>query len=150
VFLATPFNERWGRFSPDGRWVAYGSNESGKDEVYVRRFVEPTGSTSPTASGAQWQVSTSGGSYPVWGHDGAELHYLDPSGRMMSVSIKATGDRLEPGPPVALFRTQIYGGGTDNQQGPQYDVARNGRFLINTTLDDAVAPITLIQNWRPQ
>ena len=54
-----------------------------------------------------------------------------------------------PGTPVALFHTHIYGGGTDNNQGPQYDVARDGRFLINTVLDDAAAPITLLQNWHP-
>ena len=56
---------------------------------------------------------------------------------------------LEPGPPVALVPTRIFGGGADNGQGRQYDVAREGRCLINTVLDDAASPITLVQNWKP-
>ena len=69
---------------------------------------------------------------------------------MMAASIAVTGSTLVPGPPVMLFPTRIYGGGVDAQQGRQYDVTRDGRFLINTVLDDDVAaPITLLQNWRP-
>ena len=68
----------------------------------------------------------------------------------MAAPIKATGETLEPGAPVALFQTRIVGGGVDNQQSRQYDVTRDGRFLINTVLDDAASPITLIQNWKPK
>ena len=68
---------------------------------------------------------------------------------MMAAPVAATGTTLEPGMPVALFETRIYGGGVDNAQGRQYDVTRDGRFLINTVLDDASSPITLIQNWKP-
>ena len=68
---------------------------------------------------------------------------------MMAVPITATGTTLEPGAPVALFPTRIVGGGVDNTQGQQYDVTRDGRFLINTVLDDASSPITLLQNWKP-
>ena len=149
VFLQTPFRESVGAFSPDGRWVAYYSNESGRGEVYVRPFFEPGQREAATAND-QWQISTDGGAFPAWRPDGQELYYLDPSGAMMAVSISVTGNKLAPGSPQRLFRTRIYGGGRDLQQGKQYDVAADGRFLINTELsDDAPTPITLIQNWSP-
>ena len=116
---------------------------------YVRPFVGPVaeGATADRAGG-QWQVSTAGGIYPRWRPDGKELYYIGPGGQMMAAPITATGTTLEPGTPVALFDTRIYGGGADNQQGRQYDVTRDGRFLINVTTDEATAsPITLISNW---
>jgi hypothetical protein len=68
---------------------------------------------------------------------------------MMAVQTRTLGTALELGAPVKLFDTHIYGGGTDVAQGSQYDVARDGRFLINTVLDEATAPITIVQNWKP-
>jgi len=94
-------------------------------------------------------VSTVGGSFPRWRPDGKELYYLGPNGQMMATPIAATGTTIEPGVPVALFQTHIFRGGSDNGQGRQYDVARDGRFLVNSVLDEAAAPITLIQNWKP-
>jgi serine/threonine-protein kinase len=151
VFLKTPFREVWSVFSPDGRWVAYQSIESGRPEIYVRPFVPPSRETAdkPAAAGSQWQVSTAGGIMPSWRPDGKELYYLDPAGAMMAVPIVATASTIEPGAPAALFPTHIYGGGIDAQVGRQYDVAPDGRFLINTELDSAAAPITLLQNWNP-
>jgi hypothetical protein len=64
--------------------------------------------------------------------------------------ITVTGATLEPGAPVVLFPTRIFGGGVEAQQGRQYDVASDGRFLINTVLDEAAAPITLLMNWHPE
>ena len=81
--------------------------------------------------------------------DSKELYYIGPDGQMMAVPITSTGASLEPGTPVMLFPTHIYGGGVENAQGFQYDVSHDGRFLINTVLDDAASPITLIQNWKP-
>jgi Tol biopolymer transport system component len=147
AFLKTPFREVYGEFSPDGRWVAYHSNESGRPEVWVRPFVPP-GEADATA-GARWQVSTAGGIFPVWRPDGKELYYLSPSGAMMAASITVTGATLEPGAPVMLFATRIVGGGIDAQQGRQYDIARDGRFLINMEQETGDAPITLLQNWDP-
>ena len=147
VVLKTPFREAYAVFSPDSRWVAYESNESGRMEVYVRPFVPP-GKPGPTAGG-QWPVSTAGGIYPVWRPDGKELYYLNPAGAMMAVPITVTGSTFAPGAPVVLFPTHIVSGGVDTGQGRQYDVAPDGRFLINTVLDSATAPITLIQNWNP-
>ncbi len=123
VFLRTPFRETNGIFSPDGRWVAYHSNESGRPEVYVRPFFEPRQREAATAND-QWQISTDGGAFAAWRADGQELYYLDPSGAMMAVSISVTGNKLVPGSPQRLFRTRIYGGGRDLQQGRQYDCRR--------------------------
>jgi serine/threonine-protein kinase len=131
--------------------VAYHSNESGRNEVYVRPFVPPgAAGTVAGAAGGQWQVSTAGGIHPVWRPDGKELYYLDPAGAMMAAPITVTGATLAPGAPMMLFPTRIYGRGVDAQLGRQYDVALNGRFLINTVLNDAAAPITLLQNWNPE
>ena len=120
VFLKTPFREAYGSFSPDGRWVAYHSNESGRNEIYVRPFVRPgAAGTAAGAATGQWQVSTAGGIMPVWQPDGKELYYLNPAGAMMAAPITVTGSTLEPGAPVVLFPTRIFGGGVDAQLGRQ-------------------------------
>jgi serine/threonine protein kinase len=142
VFLKTNFDERNGMFSPDGRWVAYMSNESGRFEIYVRPFL---------GSGGQWQISTASGTYPVWAASGKELYYTALDGTLMAAPISIQDAAVEPGRPVALFQTRIYGGGDVNLGGPQYDVSRDGRFLINTVLENvAASPITLLQNWKPK
>jgi hypothetical protein len=80
--------------------------------------------------------------------DGKEL-YINPDGALMAAPIQVNGATMEPGRPVMLFATRIYGGGADIQIGRQYDVTRDGRFLINTLLNETAAPITLVQNWHP-
>ena len=151
ALLKTPFTEYAAQFSPDGRWFTYESNESGRPEIYVRPFVGPDGAGATASLGAgQWQMSTKGGIHPRWRPDGKEIYYLGPGGEMMAVPITVTGTTLTPGAPVALFPTRIYGGGLDNNQGPQFDVAPDGRFLINTVLDSAAAPITLLMNWQSE
>jgi len=150
VVLKTPFRELWGTFSPDGRWVAYQSNGSGpQPEIYVRPFVEP-GATGAAATGGYRRVSTAGGIMPAWRPDGKELYYLNPAGAIMAAPIAVTGPTIEPGAPVMLFPTRIFGGGVDAQQGRQYDVAPDGRFLINTELENSASPITLLMNWNPE
>ena len=94
-------------------------------------------------------MSTTGGSQARWRPDGKELYYIAPDGKLMAAPIAVNGATLDPGLPVALFQTRILGGGTDLEPGQQYDVTRDGRFLINTVLDSAAAPITLIQDWQP-
>jgi Tol biopolymer transport system component len=149
--VQSPFSKVWGQFSPDGRWVAYASNESGRTEIYVRRFVVPDDATAGSATReGQWQISAAGGVFPTWRADGKELFYIDPAGMMMAATISVTGQTVVPGTPVALFQTSVVGGGTDvNDLGRQYDVAPDGRFLINRVLDAGIVPITLIQNWNP-
>ncbi len=150
VFLKTPFDEWKGVFSPDGRWVAYASNESGRYEIYVRPFHPPGAKNSDAASGTmQWQVSTAGGIDPTWRPDGKEIDYIDPSGAMMAAPITASGATFAAGTPVKLFQTRILGGGEDRQVAREYDVAPDGRFLIDTVPESAAAPITLVLNWNP-
>ncbi|MFN7983003.1 MAG: protein kinase [Vicinamibacterales bacterium] len=149
-FLTTPAVERNGRFSPDGRWVAYMSNESGRGEIYVRPFSTPTEAVPTGMPNRAVPVSLGGGIFPAWRADGRELYYLAGDGSMMAVPIAVKNGVVEPGEPVKLFATRIMGGGIDDNQGRQYDVARDGRFLINTVLDDAKpTPLTLVQHWQP-
>ncbi len=149
MFLKTPFDEAWGVFSPDGRWVAYQSNESGRFEIYVRPFHPPGAKDSELTSGAtQWQVSTAGGVEPMWQPDGKEIDYIDPSGAMMAAPITVSGTTFTAGTPVRLFQTHIVAGGEDTAS--EYDVAPDGRFLIDTVSESAAAPITLILNWNPE
>jgi len=137
-FVKTAFLERAGQFSPDGHWVAYQSNETGPYEIYVRGFPGP---------GPQQQVSTSGGIQARWRSDGKELYYIAPDGKLIAVPIKMNGAVLERGTPVALFRTRIWGGGTNATQGQQYDVSSDGRFLLSVAIDDVtMTPITLLLN----
>ena len=160
AFAKGPFRESYGVFSPDGRWVAYQSNETGRPEAYVRPLVPPSREASAdkpasavgtaAAAGGQWQVSTAGGVFPAWRRDSKELYYLSPGGVMMAASITVTGTTLAPGAPVVLFPTRVFGGGVDMQQGRQYDVGPDRRFLINVELDSDAAPITLLMNWKPE
>jgi serine/threonine protein kinase/Tol biopolymer transport system component len=146
--VGTPFRDAYGEFSPDGQWVAYQSDESGHMEIYVRPFTPP-GQAGAADGERPIPVSTAGGISPFWERHGKELYYLNPAGEMMAVPITVAGSTLRFGVPVIAFPTHIYGGGMDIQQGRQYDVAPDGRFLINTVLDSAPAPITLLQNWDP-
>ena len=133
TFLSTPFNERQGMFSPDGKLVAYQSNESGRFEIYLRPF---------QGSGATLQISAGGGSMPRWNPNGRELYYLSRDGNMMAVSLSGSPSRLVPSAPSPLFPVQIPA--SDNKQG--YDVGKGGRFLINTELEIAHDPIRLLLN----
>lgn len=150
-FLKTRFLERQGSLSRDGRWVAYVSNESGRDEVYARPFSPPTANNKGATALAQWQISTQGGISPTWRRDGREIYFLNPAGEMMAAPVAVSDSALDPGAPVTLFGTNIVGGGVINGLGRQYDIAPDGRFLINTVLfNPATAPITLVQNWNPE
>ena len=127
------------QFSPDGRWVAFQTNESGRFEVVVQPFPD---------AGGKWQVSTTGGAAPRWRADGKELYFLAPDATLMAVPVTAAGTSFAAGTPVALFPARIEGGATNR---PQYAVARDGRFLITQPVGDATAaPITLILNWNPE
>ena len=134
-FLQTQFAEQHARISPDGRWMAYSSNESGGGEVYVTRFPEPVG---------KWQVSTDGGGFPVWSRDGRELFYRGSDGTLMAVPI-AAGSSFAPGAPIPLFKPQAAIGGLG--LGTFYDVAPDGRFLINIFVERTSPPATVVVNW---
>lgn len=136
AFAETPFIEASAVFSPDGRWIAYTSNEGGQTDVYVQSFPGP---------GAKSQVSRNGGSYPVWRADGRELFYLATDGTMMVVPVGA-GRSFNVGPPEALFHTHVWGL-TPNQV---YAVTKDGqRFLVNASKQQpsGTAPLTVVLNW---
>ena len=141
VFLKTEANELWGQFSPDGRWIAYQSNETGRYEIYVRPF---------STQGGAIPISTAGGVYPRWSPDGKELYFIGPDAKMMAASIRAKTTMVDAGVPSPLFQTRRVGGGSNViGRGHQYDVARDGRFLINVDAESGAPPITLLMNWKP-
>jgi Tol biopolymer transport system component len=121
----TPFEELQGQFSPDGRWVAYQSNESGQNEIYVQPFPGP---------GGKWQVSTKGGASPRWRHDGQEVFYLAPDATLMAVPIRVRGSSLEQDTPVALFRARIRRGRHACRQHQAAIRRRRGRPLPDKRL----------------
>jgi Tol biopolymer transport system component len=136
-WLASPFAEKQARFSPDGRWIAYNSDESGRTEVYVRTVA---------SSGGKWRVSSAGGDSPVWSRDGRELFYLSPEAELMSVAV-APGPTFRGGAPVTLFR--IPGELMSIIGVTQYDIAPDGRrFLMNLNQStQGTRAITLVSNW---
>jgi serine/threonine-protein kinase len=137
--LVTEFNELNAEFSPDGRWLAYRSNESGRDEIYVRPF--------PDVAGTLWQISTDGGEQPAWAKSGDELFYRGLDGSLMRVPVELQ-PRFAAGTPTKLFEGGFMGG-----PGRAYDVSPDGsRFLMITegqsSGDDSSPPqIVVVQNW---
>jgi Tol biopolymer transport system component len=116
-FAATDFDETSGRVSPDGRWLAYQSNESGRYEIYVQRF---------PAGGGKIQASAAGGVQPVWSRDGRELYFRTPAD-VMRVSVSA-GDTATLGAPIAMFKDVYERIQADNHT--TYDVLPDGRFVF--------------------
>jgi hypothetical protein len=137
LFLATPVNEANGRFSPDGRWLAYASDESGRYEVYVRPFPD---------HGGKWQISPAGGGQPVWNRNGKELFFVSADGKLMVVDIKMDSG-FEAGTPRPLFDVHL-----KNTTGWKYDISPDGqRFLANTVVGEPRANlITLVLNWAAE
>jgi len=139
-FVNTAFEEGDCQFSPDSRWVAYQSNESGAFEIWVKAFPD----------GSRQQITNSGGIEARWRRaDGKELFYIAPDGKMMAVPIRAAGQTLETGAPIHLFQTRIVDGGNPLvHPKTQYAVSSDGqRFLINTIADESAPPITIVTNW---
>jgi Tol biopolymer transport system component len=131
-FLKTPFNEDWPQFSPNGRWVAYVSDESGRNEVYVTAF--------PPAEG-KWQISTEGGSMPRWATNN-EIFFESASGSIMAVQTRPGGSQFEWSPPRRLFSHPM--------PGTPYDVTPRGdRFLMMTPAEGRNRnELTVIINWQ--
>ena len=130
-FLQTPFNERRAMFSPDGRWIAYQSDASGRNEIYLSRF---------PASPGEWQVSTEGGTETRWNPNGRELFYRNAD-KMMAVDVDSQGE-LVLGKPRLLFERSLLR--------EDYDVAPDGqRFVMVDESESAPAPtqLNLVLNW---
>jgi hypothetical protein len=134
-YLQTAANEAAVKLSPNGQWLAYQSDENKRNEIYVTSFPQPGGKS---------QVSTNGGSFPVWSRDGKELYCVAADKKMTAVTVK-TGPKFDAGVPKPLFdvRTDlaVFGAG--------YDVANDGRFLIPVPVEQtATTPITVVVNWQ--
>ena len=133
-FVQTKFNESWPRFSPEGRWLAYVSDETGREEVYVQPFPGP---------GRRVRISTDGGWAPVWSRDGRELFYRvgEENAAVMAVKVSAGATDLSPQKPELLFRKAT--------EDFDYDVAPDGRFLMVEPFErsNALAPIVVVLNW---
>ena len=133
LLMQTQFNESWAKVSPDGRWLAYTSDETGESEVYVQAF---------PSLGGKWRVSPSGGSRPVWSHDGKELFYIATNQKLMVAEVKggAKFQTLAPKPMV------------DTHLGPSrlFDISPDGRrFLLLNPIEDPVPPaINVVVNWN--
>jgi eukaryotic-like serine/threonine-protein kinase len=131
-YASTEYQERLGRFSPDAQWVAYTSDESKRTEIYVQTFPE---------QGGKWQISTSGGDFPVWSRDGRELYFIGVDRKLMAVDVKGSGKNLQAGAPKALFEVPL---------SVPFDVSSEGRFLIQAPVNQGAAsvPLTVITNWQ--
>jgi len=133
-FARSEFNESQGQFSPDGKWLAYVSDDGGTPQIYVQPFPMP---------GGKWQVSTAGGSQPRWRRDGKELFYVALDRKLMAVPVK-TGPTFEAETPRALFETNLVA----SPPRQVYSVAPDGqRFLLAAPVETASLPLTLVQNW---
>jgi eukaryotic-like serine/threonine-protein kinase len=142
-FLVTEFNEGAVRFSPDGHWVAYTSDETGHFEIYVRSFAMNSAGTAVEA-GAKWQVSNGYGIYPHWRGDGRELYYRVLDGRVMAVEI-ATNPEFRPGKPQPLG----FAGGTGAAPDYMWDSTADGRrFLVAAPKSNGPEAYTVILNWQ--
>lgn len=138
-FLATPFRETNGQFSPDGKWIAYRSNETGQDQIYVQPV---------PATGAKFQISTAGGGRPRWRRDGKELFYVSADGSLMAVPIQL-GASVEAGVPKPLFDfpTPLAFGVHQFYYQPTAD---GQRFLVNipASQEGSSAPVKMVVNWQ--
>jgi hypothetical protein len=140
-FLSTPFREGRGQFSPDGKWVAYTSDETGRNEVYVQSF---------PAGGSKWQISSKGGDWVRWRKDTKEIFYVAPDRKVMSVATQTLSGSLEFGTPRALFTIPLALATSGDTY--TYDVTPDGqRFLASVPTADAESPpMTVILNWQTE
>jgi hypothetical protein len=128
-------SEYWGRFSRDGKWIAYYSDASGRREVWVTRF---------PLDGSRWQVTTAGAWYPRWRRDGRELFYLGFDNTLYALPVNGEGSAFQIGTPERLFQ---FTGATPFIP---YDVTADGqRFIVSELLEESTAvPITIVVNWQ--
>jgi Tol biopolymer transport system component len=140
--VRSKFEERDAQFSPDGKWIAYQSNESGRFEIYVQRFQD---------SGERMRISINGGVQPRWRRDGRELFYITLDGQLVAVpvTLSSSSRALEAGAAVPLFQARV--GEVQDISLPDYIVSPDGqRFLLDTVVEEAAAPIVVILNWKPR
>jgi eukaryotic-like serine/threonine-protein kinase len=146
VLLQSAAQKFGGEVSPDGRWLAYESNEAGQPQVFVRPY--------PNVDAGRWQMSTAGGTRPLWARNGRELFFLDGSDLLTSVAIHATASSFDAGKPVRLLSTKYVGGSTTRGYNLRaYDVSPDGQqflMLKEPTAPSTPAPsptLTVVMNW---
>jgi Tol biopolymer transport system component len=140
-FLQNHYAEGWAKFSPDGKWLAYTSDETSRDEVYVQDFHPSPDRTSATGGG-KVRISNNGGSHPVWSRDGKELYYIAADRKLMAVPIRG-GAALNPGTPKELFPTQIA-----RSISYWFDISRDGRFILPVRVQQGSrASMSVVLNW---
>jgi Tol biopolymer transport system component len=134
TLVDTALGERWGAFSPDGRWVAYQSNESQQDEIFVVPFPGP---------GGKRQISTAGGTFPRWRHDGKEIFYVGPDATLMAAEVTLNASSIDVG------QVRPLGIAVVTTRGFPYDVSLDGRRILVVTEAERTdsTPLTLVQNW---
>ena len=140
-FLTTMHQESAARVSPNGRWVAYASSESGQPQVYVRGF-------GPQAQSGKWQVSANGGQTPSWSPDGSEIYFVGPDHQLYRVSLRETDGALAVEIPEVILSVRLrHFSGLSRAQ---YATADGARFVVNAVAEDRGEPatITLVQNWE--
>jgi Tol biopolymer transport system component/predicted Ser/Thr protein kinase len=144
--VRTEFTELFPSFSPDGRWIAYVSDETRQNEVYVRPFPGPGGLPESDSRAGKWQISVAGGTRPRWRRDGKELFYLSNDNKIMSAEIMAKGSTIEVGAVQPLFQAH------PASIAFNYDVSGDGtRFLVDSIIEDqAASSITLVANWAAE
>jgi len=137
AFVKTPFNDAFGRYSPDGRWVAYQSNESSGPEVYVV----------PASGQGKWRVSERGGSVPRWRRDGKELYYVDRTLKLIAAEVSGGPTSFTVGAIHELFQLRA-----KNGVNYVYDVSADGRkiLVIGTPTVSVTEPLTIVVNWPAQ
>jgi hypothetical protein len=138
-YLQTAFEERNATLSPNGSWLAYSSDETKRDEIYVQTFPQ---------QGGKWQVSTNGGRLPRWSRDGKELFFVGADRKLMVVEVKSDfrkgGASFEVSVPKPLFDTRL-----GYNEGLWYDVSADGRFLFPVPVEHAVdGSVTVVLNWQ--
>ena len=141
--LQTEFNETQGQFSPDGKWIAYSSDESGRFEIYVQSF--------PASSGGRWVVSNGGGAQPRWRRDGRELFYIAGDSTVMAADVITTGSAFKAGIPKSLFDAPIYPGAANGVAATfRWDASADGqRFLLDAIPRETTSSgINVVLNWE--
>jgi Tol biopolymer transport system component len=132
AYLNSEFAEANARLSPSVQWLAYSSDQSKRNEVYVQTFPQ---------HGGIWQISIGGGDYPVWSRDGRELYFISADRKLMALEVRGSGAKFEAGVPKPLFEVRAPG---------YYDVGKDGRFLMLIPQEQVATniPITVVQNWQ--
>jgi eukaryotic-like serine/threonine-protein kinase len=140
AYAAGPGDQSNGQFSPDGKWVAYASNETGRSEIYAAPF---------PWTGAKWQISSAGGTRPRWRRDGKEIVFQVPgTGRMTAAEVNTRGASLELGEVRVLFESYNF---SPSNVGSQWALSSDGKRMLHiTTGATGVLPLTLIQNWTAE